>query len=81
MRFALATIGSRGEADPLLALLVQLQRRGHEVLFIATEERHSQARTHGVRTLPVRGDLRASLASAENRDVWAGKHDAVEKWN
>jgi sterol 3beta-glucosyltransferase len=81
MRIVLATIGSRGEADPLIALLVQLQRRGHEVLFIAMEEHHSQADAYGLKTLRVRGNLRASLAGPESRDVWAGKRDAVERWD
>jgi UDP:flavonoid glycosyltransferase YjiC (YdhE family) len=73
VRFALATLGSRGEGDPLIALGLQLQSRGHEVLFIAMEEHQCQARAFGVRIHAVQGNLKASLQSPENRDVWAGK--------
>ena len=81
VRFTLATLGSRGEGDPLIALGLQLQHRGHEVLFVAMEEHQSQACAFGIRIHPVQGNLKASLQSPENRDVWAGKRDAVAKWN
>jgi sterol 3beta-glucosyltransferase len=81
MRFALAASGSRGEGDPLIALGMQLQRRGHEVVFIATEDHQSQARAFGINFHKVDGNLRASLEGPENRGVWAGDPDAVKKWN
>src|SRR5271165_596214 len=81
MRFALATLGSRGEGDPLIALGLHLQRRGHEVLFIAMEEHQSQARAFGIKIHTVQGNLKESLQSPENRDVWVAKRNAVTKWN
>ena len=71
VRFTLATLGSRGEGDPLIALGLQLQHRGHEVLFVAMEEHQSQACAFGIRIHPVQGNLKASLQSPENRDVWS----------
>jgi sterol 3beta-glucosyltransferase len=81
MRFVLAASGSRGEGDPLIALGVQLQRHGHEVVFIATEDHQSQANTFGVNFHKVDGNLKASLEGPENRGIWAGDRDALKKWN
>jgi sterol 3beta-glucosyltransferase len=81
MRFALATLGSRGEGDPLIALGLHLQQSGHEVQLIAMEEHRPQARAFGIKIHEVPGNLKESLQSPENRDVWAGKRNAVAKWN
>jgi sterol 3beta-glucosyltransferase len=81
MRFVLAASGSRGEGDPLIALGIQLQSRGHEVVFIATEDHQSQAHAFGIKFHKVDGNLRASLEGPENRGVWARDRDAVKKWN
>jgi len=80
VRFVLATFGTRGETDPYIALAIELQRRGHEVLLIATEEYESRARAFGIHAHCVPGSIKASLESHEHRDVWAGRRDAAEKW-
>jgi hypothetical protein len=66
MRFVLAASGSRGEGDPLIALGMQLQRRGHEVAFIATEDHQSQAHAFGIKFHKVHGNLIDSLSRREN---------------
>jgi sterol 3beta-glucosyltransferase len=81
MRVVLAASGSRGEGDPLIALGMQLQRHGHEVLFIASEDHQSQARAFGINFHKVDGNLKASLEGPESRGVWAGDRAALKKWN
>ena len=69
MRFVLATFGTRGETDPFLALAFQLQRRGHEVLLITTEEYESRARAFGIHVHCVPGSFKASLAPIFQRPI------------
>jgi sterol 3beta-glucosyltransferase len=80
MKFVIATLGSRGEADPLIALGLQLRQHGHQVLFIAMEEHETQVRAYGLNFHLVPGNLKASLQSHENRGVWSGRRNAVTKW-
>jgi sterol 3beta-glucosyltransferase len=60
---------------------MHLQRRGHQVVFIATEDHQSQAHAFGVNFQRVDGNLRSSLEGPDNRGVWAGDPVAVKKWN
>jgi sterol 3beta-glucosyltransferase len=81
MQIVMATGGSRGEAEPLIALASHLLRSGHKVILVTLEDYHAQARAFGVDVHPVSGSLKASLESVDARRVWAGNRDAVEKWN
>jgi sterol 3beta-glucosyltransferase len=81
MRFVLAAFGSRGEGDPLIALGLQLQNHGHEVLVVAMEEHHAQAQAFSVPFHKVDGNLKAALQLPENRELWTWKRDAVERWS
>jgi vancomycin aglycone glucosyltransferase len=47
MRILLATYGSRGDVQPLLALAVALEEAGHEVVFAAPPERAPWLRAYG----------------------------------
>jgi sterol 3beta-glucosyltransferase len=47
-RVVFATIGTRGDVQPYLALAVAMQQQGYSVLFGATEEFESLITTHGV---------------------------------
>lgn len=48
MRILLATYGSRGDVQPLLALALALEETGHEVVFAAPPERAPWVRAHGI---------------------------------
>lgn len=58
MRFLLSTIGSRGEAQPTLALAVELQSRGHEAVVCAPPDFAAWAAELGVEYVPVGPELR-----------------------
>ena len=83
MRFVLAAYGTRGDSDPLIALSMQLQCRGHEVDFITSEDHESQARAFGINFHKVDGNLKASveglLEDQKNLGLRAAKA-ALKKW-
>jgi sterol 3beta-glucosyltransferase len=80
MRFVLAALGTRGDSDPLIALSMQLQCRGHEVVFITHEDHESQARAFGINFHKVDGNLKASSEGLKNLNLWTGKA-ALKKWH
>ena len=80
MRFVLAALGTRGDSDPLIALSMELQCRGHEVVFITHEDHESQARAFGINFHKVDGNLKASSEGLKNLNLWTGKA-ALKKWH
>ncbi len=61
MRILLATYGSRGDVQPLLALAVALEEAGHEVVFAAPPERAPWVRAHGIAFHALGRDVTAFL--------------------
>jgi UDP:flavonoid glycosyltransferase YjiC (YdhE family) len=52
MKFALATLGSRGDAEPYAAVGRELQRRGHEVRMAVPPDYLGLSRRRGLLRSP-----------------------------
>ena len=64
MRALLSTIGSRGEAQPVVALAVQLIRLGHEAVVCAPPDFQRWAESLGVSYVPVGPEVRGTARPA-----------------
>ncbi|MDT0469272.1 glycosyltransferase [Streptomyces gibsoniae] len=60
MRVLLSTIGSRGEAQPVIALAVQLQELGQEAVVCAPPDFQEWAESLGIAYVPVGPELHAT---------------------
>jgi sterol 3beta-glucosyltransferase len=68
MRFTLSTFGSEGDTRPFAALARRLGQAGHEVLLFGEQSSLGIARSQGVDTEALTGDLRAILPSQLSRE-------------
>jgi len=66
MKIVLATYGSRGDVQPMLALSLALKSEGHEVLLAAPPEKADWAEQLGCPFHPLGADLTAFLDSAND---------------
>jgi UDP:flavonoid glycosyltransferase YjiC (YdhE family) len=71
LRIVLASVGSRGDVQPMLALAQTLRARGHTVLIAAPPNFADWAGTLGFEFAPLSEDIQVFLA--ENRDIMTGK--------
>jgi len=77
MRVTIATLGSRGDVQPFLALAVALSRAGHRVRLATNEPFRGLVADHGIDFAPIGGDIkelvgdrgRAALLAADGRPV------------
>jgi len=69
MRIAIASLGSRGDFQPMAALAVALARRGHDIRLIAPHGYEGFTDEPGIDCRTVDYDLRAELLSAEGRQL------------
>lgn len=53
MRVVIGTLGSGGDVHPYIALGVELQRRGHDVVLIVNPHFHARAQAAGLRCEPL----------------------------
>ncbi|WP_232664079.1 glycosyltransferase [Pseudonocardia sp. TRM90224] len=60
MRVLLSTIGSRGEAQPVVALALQLMEMGHDAVVCAPPDFQGWAESLGITYVPVGPELRAT---------------------
>lgn len=65
MRVTLFAVGSRGDAQPYVALGVGLARAGHAVTVATHETFRELVSDHGLRFAPIAGDPQAIIAAAE----------------
>ncbi len=65
----IATVGSRGNVQPYVALALGLQRAGHDVTIATHELFRPLVTAHGLAFAPIAGDPRALLADARG-DRW-----------
>lgn len=61
MKIVLATFGSRGDVQPMLALSLALQSKGHEVLLVGPPEKAAWAKQLGCPYRPLGSDVTAVL--------------------
>ncbi|MFO0554219.1 MAG: glycosyltransferase [Polyangiaceae bacterium] len=77
MKIGIATLGSRGDVQPFLALAVALARRGHTVRLATNEPFQGFVEAGGIEFYPLGGDIkhivgdrgRAALLAAEGRPL------------
>ena len=66
MKIILATFGSRGDVQPMLALSLALKSKGHDVLLAAPPEKAAWARRLGCPFHPLGSDVTAFIDNMEN---------------
>ena len=67
MRFTIHTLGTRGDAQPYLALSRGLKARGHEALLVAPAQFADMAEAEGVPFSPLPAEFLALLDSPETK--------------
>lgn len=72
MKIAIATSGTRGDAQPFVALGAQLRARGHDAILVTHEEFRPLAESHGLGFRPLYGDPKAVIASEGFRRMLSG---------
>ena len=66
MKIVLATFGSRGDVQPMLALSLALKRAGHDVLLAAPPEKADWAAELGCPFYPLGGDITSFIDSMKD---------------
>ena len=69
----LLSVGSRGDLQPYLAILVELQRRGHAIQLIGSINFEAIATAHAIPFVQLPGDYRQLLASKQGLELMRGK--------
>jgi sterol 3beta-glucosyltransferase len=72
-KIRLMSVGSRGDLQPYLAILLELQRRGHAVELIGSANFEPTAAAHGVPFVALPVDFQTLLASPEGLALMQGK--------
>src|SRR4051812_34681353 len=67
MRILVAPAGSRGDVQPCLALAVELQRAGHDVVLATSPSFAAEARAFKLTFAPVGIDVESVLSQAPRR--------------
>ena len=83
MKIVLATYGSRGDVQPMLALSLALQSEGHEVLLAAPPEKAAWAKQLGCPFYPLGSDVTAFIDDMEKTSVDGREEnwDWTKAWN
>jgi len=66
MKIVLATFGSRGDVQPMLALSLALQAKGHNVLLAGPPEKEAWAKQLGCPFYPLGSDVTAFIDEMDN---------------
>lgn len=77
MKIVLATYGSRGDVQPMLALALALQSKGHEVLLAAPPEKSDWARQLGCPFRSLGSDVTAFIDGMKNAHTLAAAFQFV----
>jgi sterol 3beta-glucosyltransferase len=72
-RIRLISIGSRGDLQPYLAILLELQRRGHQVALLGSVNFQVVAEAHALPFVPLPGDFTQLLRSEPGLALMQGK--------
>jgi sterol 3beta-glucosyltransferase len=72
-RIRMISVGSRGDLQPYLAILLELQRRGHQVTLIGSVNFQAVAEAHGLPFVPLPGDFTSLLRSEAGLALMQGK--------
>jgi sterol 3beta-glucosyltransferase len=72
-RIRMISVGSRGDLQPYLAILLELQRRGHQVTLIGSVNFQAVAEAHALPFVPLPGDFTTLLSSETGLALMQGK--------
>jgi UDP:flavonoid glycosyltransferase YjiC (YdhE family) len=72
-RIRMISVGSRGDLQPYLAILLELQRRGHQVTLIGSVTFQTSADAHGLPFVPLPADFTTLLSSEAGPALMQGK--------
>lgn len=72
-RIRMISVGSRGDLQPYLAILLELQRRGHQVTLIGSVNFQAAAEAHALPFVPLPGDFTSLLRSEAGLALMQGK--------
>lgn len=72
-RIRLISVGSRGDLQPYLAILLDLQQRGHQVSLIGSVNFQAMAEAHGLSFVPLPGYFTSLLSSKAGLALMQGK--------
>ena len=72
-RIRLISVGSMGDLQPYLAILLELQRRGHQVSLIGSVNFQAVADAHALPFVPLPGDFTILLSSDVGLALMQGK--------
>jgi len=67
LRIVIVTLGSQGDVQPFAALGIGLKAAGHAVKLATGKDFESFVQASGLNFVPVRGDIRAMLSTAEGQ--------------
>ena len=71
MKVAIATLGSRGDVQPFLALALALRRAGHTVCLATNKPFAALADAYGVQMYPLAGDIKEIVGDAGRAELVA----------
>lgn len=74
MRITIVTIGTRGDAQPYLALAVGLQAAGHQVTLCTHDNFRMFIESYGVGFSPLAGDIQAIMKSEAGKKLLANRN-------
>jgi UDP:flavonoid glycosyltransferase YjiC (YdhE family) len=72
-RIRMISVGSRGDLQPYLAILLELQRRGHQVTLIGSVNFQAVAEAQALPFVPLPGDFTTLLRSQAGLALMQGK--------
>lgn len=72
-RIRMISVGSRGDLQPYLAILLELQRRGHQVTLLGSVNFQAVAEAHALPFVPLPGDFRQLMRSGPGLELMQGK--------
>lgn len=61
MKIACVILGTRGDVQPMIALVTGLMRKGHEVIICAPSENENLAKMHNCRFVPFGPEIKKSI--------------------
>jgi sterol 3beta-glucosyltransferase len=79
MRVAIASLGSRGDFQPMAALAVTLSRRGHDIRLITHQGCAGVVNEPGIDLRLIDCDMRAELSTVEGRQFLHSGRDVVAR--
>ncbi|MDX2191198.1 MAG: glycosyltransferase [Bacteroidota bacterium] len=69
MKISLVTYGSRGDVEPFIALGIGFLKKGHEVTLAAPFQFAAYIESHGIKAIPLAGDVKAILHSDKGKEL------------